>query len=137
MRNFIFILLLALAACSNNSDPHSLKGVWTIDKELSAAPIVGLSNEEADALIGQPLTINAEKIEFQNKSCVYESIRDNKQTVAEFLQFYSLDSGTKFPENTIVLNLDCEGDMAIEHLLTNKDTLWLVWYGVLLETSKN
>lgn len=136
MRNFIFILLLALAACSSNSDPHSLQGVWTIDKELTAAPIVGISDEEVAALIGQPLTINTEKIEFQNKSCVYKSIKDNKQTVAEFLRFYSLDAGTKFPENTTVLNLDCEGGLAIEHLLTNKDTLWLVWYGVLLQASK-
>lgn len=96
-----------------------------------------MGNEEAVALIGQPLTINAEKIEFQNKSCVYKGTEDNKQTLAEFLRFYSLDAGTKFPESTTVLNLDCEGDLAIEHLLTNKDTLWLVWYGVLLQASKN
>lgn len=136
MRNFIFILLLALAACSNNSDPQSLQGEWTIDKEITAAPIVGISDEEAAALIGQSLTINAKKIEFQNKSCVYKSIEDNQQTVAEFLRLYSLDAGTKFPENTTVLNIDCEGALAIEHLVINKDTLWLVWYGVLLQASK-
>lgn len=136
MRNFIFILLLALAACSNNSDPHSLQGVWTINKELTAAPIVGISDEEATALIGRPLTIDAEKIEFQNKSCVYKSIEDKKQTVAKFLRLYSLDADTTFPENTTVLNLDCEGDLALEHLLTNRDTLWLVWHGVLLQASK-
>lgn len=137
MRNYIFILLLALAACSNNSDPQSLQGEWTIDKEITAAPIVGISDEEATALIGQSLTINAKKIEFQNKSCVYKSIEDNKQTVTEFLRFYSLDADTTFPEGTAVLNIDCEGDLAIEHLLTNEDTLWLVWYGVLLQASKN
>lgn len=136
MRKFIFILLAALAACSSNSDTHNLQGVWTIDKELTAAPIVGLSDEEAAALIGQPLTINAKRIEFQNKSCVYESIGENRQTVAEFLQFYSLDADTSFPESTAVLNIDCEGDLAIENLLTNKDTLWLVWYGVMLQASK-
>lgn len=58
---------------------------------------------------------------------------DYRQTVAEFLQFYSLDADTKFPESTLVLNIDCEGDLAIEHLLINKGKLWLVWYGVLLE----
>ena len=137
MRKFICILFIALAACSNNSEPHGIQGEWTIDKELTAAPIVGISDEDTAALIGDKLSVSTQGIKFQNYTCDYSHVEANKQTIAEFLQFYSLDANTNLPDETTVLSTDCEGDITIKHLLINKDTLWLVWYGVLLEASRN
>jgi hypothetical protein len=136
MRIFLCLLFLTLSACSNNSKLPGIKGEWTITKELAAAPIVGISNEETAELIGDKLTISEQEILFQNQSCDYTSIEKNKQAIAEFLQFYSLGTSTNLPEGTSVLSVDCEGNMAIKHLLNNKDRLWLIWYGVLLEADR-
>ena len=63
MRKFACILLIALAACSNNSEPQAIQGEWTIHKELAAAPIVGISDEETTGLIGDKLSISAKRSE--------------------------------------------------------------------------
>ncbi|WP_341237618.1 hypothetical protein [uncultured Limnobacter sp.] len=136
MRKFACILFIALAACSNNSEPQAIQGEWTINKELTAAPIVGISDEETAGLIGDKLSISAKTIQFQNQTCDYSRLESNKQSLSEFLQFYSLDTNAKLPEKTNVLSMDCEGEMTIRHLLTSKDRLWLVWYGVLLEADR-
>lgn len=136
MRIFLCLTFLTLSACSNNSELPGIKGEWTITKELTAAPIVGISNEETTELIGDKLTISEQEILFQNRSCDYTRIEKNEKAITEFLQFYSLDTNTKLPEETSVLSVDCEGSMAIKHLLNSKDRLWLIWYGVLLEADR-
>jgi hypothetical protein len=136
MRKFVFLVFMALAACSNNSAPQGIQGEWTINKEVAAAPIAGISDEETAELIGDKLFVRAQSIQFQNHTCDYTLVENNKQTIAEFLQFYSLDASTKLPEGTSVLRMDCEGGMAIKHLLASNDKVWLVWYGVLLEATR-
>lgn len=89
---------MALTACSNNFDLRSIQGEWTVNKELTAAPIVGISDEETAALIGEKLLLRSQKIQFQNRAC--------------------------------------EGEMVINHLLINGDTVWFVWYGVLFEADR-
>ncbi len=135
MRIFLCLLFTTLTACLNVSESREFQGEWTISKELAAAPIVGISAEETAGLIGDKLSISEQEILFQNQTCAYSFV-EKKQTVAEFMQFYSLDSNTKLPEGTSVLSVDCEGDMAIQHLLSNKNRLWLIWYGVLLEADR-
>lgn len=137
MRKFLCLLFLSLSACLNNSKLPDIKGEWAIRKELAAAPIVGISDEETAGLIGDKLSINEQEIQFQNQICAYTRVEKNEQTLAEFLQFYSLDKNTKLPEGTSVLSVDCEGDMAIKHLLNSEDRLWLIWYGVLLEADRS
>ncbi|MEK9816431.1 MAG: hypothetical protein VW447_04855 [Limnobacter sp.] len=136
MHKLLCLLFLTLAACSNVSELGDIQGEWTISKELAAAPIVGISDEETAELIGDKLSISEQEILFQNQSCDYSRVEKNEQTIAEFLQFYSLDSNTKLPVGTSVLGVDCEGSMAIKHLLISKDRLWLIWYGVLLEADR-
>ena len=131
MHKLLCLLFLTLAACSNVSELGDIQGEWTINKELASAPIVGISDEETAELIGDKLSISEREILFQNQSCDYTRIEKNEQTIAEFLQFYSLDTNTKLPDGTSVFSIDCEGSMAIKHLLNNKDKLWLIWYGVL------
>ena len=132
MRKFLCLLFLTISACSSNSELPHIQGEWAIGQEIAAAPIVGISDEETAELIGDKVTISEQKILFQNQSCDYTRIEKNEQTIAEFLQFYSLDTNTKLPDGTSVFSIDCEGSMAIKHLLNNKDKLWLIWYGVLL-----
>lgn len=136
MRKFACILLIALAACSNNSEPQAIQGEWTIHKELAAAPIVGISDEETTGLIGDKLSISAKSIQFQDQTCEYNRVESNKQNLSEFLQIYSLDTNAQLPEKTSVLSMNCEGEMTIRHLLTGEDKLWLVWYGVLFEADR-
>lgn len=136
MRKFVFLVFMALAACSNNSAPQGIQGEWAIKGELAAAPIVGISDEETAELIGAKLLVSSRSIQFQNHTCDYTLVENNKQTIAEFLQFYSLDANTTLPEGTSVLSMDCEGGMRIKHLLASNNKLWLVWYGVLLEADR-
>ena len=136
MHKLLCLLFLTLAACSNVSELGDIQGEWTISKELAAAPIVGISNEETAGLIGDKLSISAKTIQFQNQTCDYSRLESNKQSLSEFLQFYSLDTNTKLPEKTSVLSMDCEGEMTIKHLLASEDRLWLVWYGVLFEADR-
>lgn len=136
MRKFLCLLFLTLSACSNNSELPGIQGEWAITQELAASPIVGISDDETAELIGNKLTISGQEILFQNQSCDYSSVEKNEQIIVEFLQFYSLDTTTKLPEGTSVLSVDCEGIITIKHLLTSKDRLWLVWYGVLLEADR-
>lgn len=136
MLKFIYLPFIALAACTNNSEPQGILGEWTIKKEVAASPIVGISDEETAQLIGDKLSVSTQSIQFQNHTCDYKLVENNKQTIAEFLQFYSLDASTKLPEETSVLSVDCEGGMTIKHLLASKDKVWLIWYGVLLEAGR-
>lgn len=136
MHKLLCLLFLTLAACSNVSELGDIQGEWTISKELAAATIVGISDEETAELIGDKLSISEQEILFQNQSCGYSRVETNEQTIAELLQFYSLDTNTKLPVETSVLGVDCEGSMAIKHLLISKDRLWLIWYGVLLEADR-
>lgn len=93
-------------------------------------------DDEIAELIGEKLTISEQEILFQNQSCDYSRIEKNEQTIAEFMQFYSLDTKTKLPEGTSVLSVNCVSSMTIKHLLASKDRLWLIWYGVLLEADQ-
>ncbi|MDP3271384.1 MAG: hypothetical protein U1D69_11790 [Polynucleobacter sp.] len=136
IRTFASILFIALVACSNNSEPQAIQGEWAIHKELAAAPIVGISDEETAGLIGGKLSISDKSIQFQDQTCEYSRVESNKQNLSEFLQIYSLDTNARLPEKTSVLSMDCEGEMTIRHMLTGEDKLWLVWYGVLLEADR-
>ena len=65
----------------NNSKLPDIKGEWAISKELAAAPIVGISNEETAGLIGDKLSINEQEIQFQNQTCTYSRVEKNEQTL--------------------------------------------------------
>jgi len=127
MRKFACILLIALAACSNNSEPQAIQGEWTIHKELAAATNFRMNDYENTGLIGDKLSISAKSIQFEEQTCEYNRVESNKQNLSEFLQIYSLDTNAQLPEKTSVLRMNCEGEMTIRHLLTGEDKLWLVW----------
>ena len=136
MNKLIFVLFLSLTACSNNLSVDDLHGNWSIRKEKSAAQIVGIGEEESLALMNEKLVISQNQIQLQNQVCQYDEIKQGEQTVTEFLQLYRLDASTQFPKNTQVLNLECEGEFLIAHLLKSDSTLWFVWYGLLLEATR-
>ena len=136
MRIFALSVLFLLAACTGPSDPHKVQGTWRIEKELAAAPIAGLSNKEATRLIGGNLLIDSTTIRFENRSCGYSKIEEQQQNIEEFLAFYNLDTTTRFPNNTLVLKVDCDRDFAIDQLLTHQDQVWFAWYGVLFEARR-
>lgn len=136
MLKFVLVLFLGLTACSNNVSVHDLQGNWSIQKEKSAAQIVGIGEEESSALMNEKLVISQNQIQLQNQVCQYDEIKQGEQTLKEFLQLYRLDVSTKFPKNTQVLNLECEGEFVITHLLKSDSTLWFVWYGLLLEAKR-
>lgn len=136
MLKFVLVLFLGFTACSNNVSVHDLQGNWSIQKEKSAAQIVGIGEEESLALMNEKLVISQNQIQLQNQVCQYDEIKQGEQTLKEFLQLYRLDVSTKFPKNTQVLNLECEGEFVITHLLKSDSTLWFVWYGLLLEAKR-
>lgn len=136
MRTFAFTLLLALTACTGTSDPYGLQGTWAVNKERAAAPIVGLSDEDTARLIGENLSVSATTMKFQNRSCEYKHGERNEKNIKEFLEFYSLNSDTELPKSTLILEIDCSGDLAIDQVLMNQNKIWFIWYGVLLEANR-
>jgi hypothetical protein len=136
MLKLVFILFLSLTACSNTPSVDNLEGQWTIQEEKSAAQIVGIGEEESSALMNEKLVISQHQIQLQNQVCQYDEIKQGEQSVTEFLELYRLDTTTQFPKNTRVLNLECEGEFVIAHVLKSDSTLWFVWYGLLLEATR-
>lgn len=136
MLKFVLVLFLGFTACSNNVSVDDLQGNWSIQKEKSAAQIVGIGEEESLALMNEKLVISQNQIQLQNQVCQYDEIKQGEQTLKEFLQLYRLEVSTKFPKNTQVLNLECEGEFVIAQILKSDSTLWFVWYGLLLEAKR-
>lgn len=129
-----FIGFLMLTA-----DPHpaELQGNWTVYKEAGLTPAAGWGENWPPKLAGSELTITHRNIQFQNRSCNYRVLDRGHQTPEEFFRHYKVDAQVSLPVNTQVLQVECDDDLRLSHLLSAPESLWFMWYGVLLEAVKN
>ncbi|WP_370262402.1 hypothetical protein [Limnobacter sp.] len=131
-------LSVLVSACSVKND-SSLKLIaqWQVTEIVASAPIVGLDENESTAILGRLLFVKKDRLEFLGETCHYKEVIPAEKSIAAFLNEYALDQAIENElDGATLMNIACEGDFVLDHIVVSEERVWFVWYCVLLEARK-
>lgn len=108
----------------------SIIGRWKFTKVLDSADISALSDEQAEALIGQVFIIESHKIRFGNRSCdnpdFNVTVADRDKYLEE--QFHATAENLALPDQVTAVDVDCTTVFK-----KGPDKLLVFWKGVFFD----
>lgn len=105
---------------------------WVVADVVDSAPVTGLDDAQAAALVGQAVAFGPDAISFERAACASPRVTRAHKPAARFFRDHRIAAPSAWRKAVDWWEVKCAGPETIGPFLVDGGDMLFVWYGVLL-----
>lgn len=126
----------ALTARKTDAASNDIAGHWRIAEVVDVAPIAGVDDQGLTKILGRPLVIGSQSIDFEGAKCGAPLYTQKQENTKAIFQQYNIGTPTDWPARVQQVSVRCDTSLLVGPYMLRGTDLYFFWRGMLLRATR-